>query len=541
MGRIVAVVNMKGGVGKTTSTANLAAALAQQGYKVLAVDLDPQASLTVALGLKPDELHSTIANALDERAVPLTTILQWTPAGFDLVPANYELHQATQESKKNTVGIWSVRTILEPLRDRYNFMILDCPANAGILTGAALAASDEIVIPTTLDYLAYRALRWTSFIINEVRDTVNPSLRISGIFFTMSDHRTRHAREMAKQIKSTYGAGIPFFATAIKQSVNLKEAASAGKTILQYAPNSESTLEYIALAREIDAGIQETSDNELYFALSHGQEALAREDYAPAYTAFCRATSLDPKLAGAWVGRGDSATEWGERVRCYARALKLDPLRQPVRVSLEKTLDEKNSRPTPLDIPTLIGSAHFLAEIGEEAYARNLFRLVTELDETHQEAWLGRARTTHIPKNAVAYIQKCLEINPDNALAQTALAAAKEQLQAQAIRLTDEASNVLRSGNRSQAHSLFRRAIEADPKIERAWLGCAQSSDDPRAASSFLKHVLEINPQNKEAQEMSRASHEPEQTKAETGAWWRRLIQLGVLIFFLALSASPQV
>jgi tetratricopeptide (TPR) repeat protein len=195
-------------------------------------------------------------------------------------------------------------------------------------------------------------------------------------------------------------------------------------------------------------------------------------------------------------------------------------------VSLEKTLDEKNSQPTRLDIPTLIGSAHFLAEIGEAAYARNLFRLVTELDETHQEAWLGRARTTPNPKNAVVYIQKCLEINPDNALAQTALRAAREQLQAQAIRLADEASKVLRSGNRSQAHALFRRAIEADPQIEHAWLGCAQTSDDPRAASSFLNHVLELNPQNRDAQEMSRVFHEPEQSKAGMGAWWRRLIPL---------------
>ena len=538
MCRIVAVANMKGGVGKTTSTVNLAAALAQQGHKVLAVDLDPQASLTVALGLKPDELPRTIANALDERAVPLTTILQWTPAGFDLVPANYEVYKATRESKENTVGIWSVRTILEPLRDRYDYILLDCPASVGILTGAALAASDEIVIPMTLDYLAYRALRLTSFIINEVRDTVNPSLRISGIFFTLSDSRTRHAREMARQIKSTYGALAPFFLTAIRQSVSLKEAASAGKTILQYAPDSESAQEYLALAREIDAGIQETTENELYFTLSHGQEALAREDYAPAYAAFCRATSLDPKFAGAWVGRGDSAAEWGERVRCYARALQLDPLRQPVRVSLEKILDEKNSRTTPSDIPTLIGSAHYLAEIGEDSYARNLFRLVTELDETREEAWLGRARTTPNTKNAVVYIQKCLEINPDNAPAQAALTTAKEQLHAQAIGLTDEAEGVLRSGNRSQAHSLFRRAIEADSQIERAWLGCAQTSDDPHAASSFVKHVLEINPQNLDAQEMYRVLQEPEQTKAGMGAWWRRLLPLGILAVFFVLRAS---
>ncbi len=378
-----------------------------------------------------------------------------------------------------------------------------------------------------MDYLAFRALRWSSFIINEVRETVNPSRRVSGIFYSMFDSRTRHAREMTSQIQNTYGAEIPFFTTAVRQSVSLKEAASAGKTILQYAPGSMSAQSYRALAREIDDGIQETSENELYFTLSRGQAALAREDNPPAYTAFCHATSLNPKLAGAWVGRGDSASEWSERVRCYARALQLDPLRQPVRVSLEKILDEKNSTAAHSDIPALIGSAHYLAEISEDAYARNLFRLVTELDETHEEAWLGRARTTPNTKNAVAYIQKCLEINPDNALAQAALTTAKEQLKDQAMRLVEEASAALRSANRAQAHTVFRRAIEADPQNDRAWLGCAQTSDDLRAVSGFLKHALDINPQNSEAQEMYRDLREPGQTKpAAMATWWRRIMPL---------------
>src|SRR5512143_2924827 len=116
MCRILAISNMKGGVGKTTTTVNLAAALGQHGRKVLAVDLDPQASLTAALGFMPDDLPRSIANALDERAVPLTAILQWTPAGFDLVPANHELNKAMRVSGKATADIWSVRTILEPVR-----------------------------------------------------------------------------------------------------------------------------------------------------------------------------------------------------------------------------------------------------------------------------------------------------------------------------------------------------------------------------------------------------------------------------------------
>jgi tetratricopeptide (TPR) repeat protein len=152
---------------------------------------------------------------------------------------------------------------------------------------------------------------------------------------------------------------------------------------------------------------------------------------------------------------------------------------------------------------------------------------VTELDETHEEAWLGRARTTPNTKNAVAYIQKCLEINPHNALAQAALTTAKEQLKDQAMRLVEEASAALRSGNRAQAHSVFRRAIEADPQNDRAWLGCAQTSDDLRAVSGFLKHALDINPQNSEAQEMYRDLREPGQTKpAAMATWWRRIMPL---------------
>ncbi|HEX7589054.1 MAG TPA: hypothetical protein VF478_12120, partial [Anaerolineae bacterium] len=198
----------------------------------------------------------------------------------------------------------------------------------------------------------------------------------------------------------------------------------------------------------------------------------------------------------------------------------------------------KNSHAIGSDIPTLIGSAHYLAEIREDAYARNLFRLVTELDEAHEEAWLGRARTTPNTKNAVVYIQKCLEINPDNTFAQAALTTARKQLQVQAINLADEATGVLRSGNRSLAHSLFRRAIEADPQIERGWLGYAQTSDDPHAASSFVKHALDINPQSREAQEMYRILQEPEPTKAGTGAWWRRLIPLAILAATFVLRQS---
>ncbi len=525
MCRILAIANAKGGVGKTTATANLAAALTARGRKVLAVDLDPQASLTVALGLKPDELSRTIAYALDGQALPLTAILQWTPEGFDLVPANHTLYQAIQESKRYAIPIGSVRMAVEPLRDRYDYILLDCPANAGILTGMALAAADEVIIPTTLDYLSFRALQWFLFIIRQVRETVNPDLRVSGIFYSMVDSRTRHAREMASQIQSTYGAEIPIFSTTVRQSVGLKEATGAGKTILQYAPDSVGAQSYRALAQEIDGGIQETSENELYFAMSGGQAALARGDHPSAYAAFCRATSLNPKLAGAWVGRADSASEWDEQIRCYARALQLDPLRQPVRVSLEKILNEKISSAVRSDIPELVSSAHLLAEVGQESYARNLFQRVIDLDPTHEAAWLGLARTTPDAKAAVDYVQKCLTMNPASDLARAALTAAQDRVKDQARHMVEEASRVMRSGNRAQAHALFRQAVELDSQSDQAWLGCAKTTNDLQAAFGFAKRALDINPQNDETQRMYRYLWEPRQTSSATsGGWWRRLL-----------------
>ncbi len=147
MSRIVAIANIKGGVGKTTTAANLAAALAERGCRVLAVDLDPQASLTLSLGVQPHNLPKTIRDALSARAAPLSSLLCHTGANFDLAPANHDLRGAERELDDGQVRIFALRETLEPLRDRYDYILLDCPANAGVFTGNALVCANDVVIP----------------------------------------------------------------------------------------------------------------------------------------------------------------------------------------------------------------------------------------------------------------------------------------------------------------------------------------------------------------------------------------------------------
>lgn len=253
MSRILALANIKGGVGKTTSVVNLSAALAERGYRVLAIDLDPQSSLTLSMGMKPEQVSVTIRQMLEIGSTALWPIHE-TDEGWDFIPTNVDLRALEHELETNPHRIPQVAAGLNPLREKYDFILLDCPASAGPLIGAALAAADQVVIPLTPDYLAFQVSRSLFRIIKAIRQNVNPRLRVAGMFLTMYDTRTRHARDFMTQIHEAY-EDVPFFSAVVRQSVKVKEAPSLGQSVLRYAPDSQAAQAYRVIAHEIVNGI----------------------------------------------------------------------------------------------------------------------------------------------------------------------------------------------------------------------------------------------------------------------------------------------
>jgi chromosome partitioning protein len=256
MGHIIALANQKGGVGKTTTTLNLGAALGELGHQVLLVDMDPQASLTLALGFNPDELETTIYTAL-KRVVEVGEIdseglnILTTGEGLDLIPANIELSQADLDLVREPLGVYALRDVLVPLLDIYAFILVDCPPSLGILTTNALAAADQAIIPLQADYLALKGVNLLLRAIAKIQRRANRRLQIAGVLLTMVDLRTLHAQEVIATTHQAFDEHVPIFETMIKLSVQLKEAPITGQSILTYADDTAGAAAYRALAREL--------------------------------------------------------------------------------------------------------------------------------------------------------------------------------------------------------------------------------------------------------------------------------------------------
>jgi chromosome partitioning protein len=256
MPRIIAIANQKGGVGKTTTTVNLAAALVERGRRVLVVDLDPQASLTLALGLAADDLPATIYTVILQasggRDAEPNGAIQLTAAGIDLLPANIELSQAELDLVREPLGVFVLRDCLASLAERYDYILIDCPPSLGILTASALAAAGEVVVPLQADYLALKGVDLLLSTVGKMQKRANPSLKVIGILLTMADLRTLHAREVIEAARSAFDGRVPVFGAVVQSSVRLKEAPLVGQSVLAYAGDSQAAQAYRALAKEIE-------------------------------------------------------------------------------------------------------------------------------------------------------------------------------------------------------------------------------------------------------------------------------------------------
>jgi len=254
---VICIANQKGGVGKTTTAAALAEGLSEFGKRVLIVDWDPQGSLTITLGLNPDNLEYTVYDVLssvirDDSRVPISAaIIHTANANIDVLPSNIELSQA----QLDLVGAFErelvLKKMLQPVRSAYDFILLDCLPSLGLLTINALAAADTVIIPLQADFLAMKGLALLLSTIIKVKEKLNPALEISGILFTMTDHRTLHCKEVIDVTKRAFGSRIRVFDTQIPISVRFKEAPAAGESILTYASSSSGATAYRQFTEEV--------------------------------------------------------------------------------------------------------------------------------------------------------------------------------------------------------------------------------------------------------------------------------------------------
>src|SRR3954447_2983850 len=248
--RVLALCNQKGGVGKTTSTINLGASLAEYGRRVLLVDFDPQGALSVGLGVNPMELDQTIYNALMERGVTGDDILLKTNVvGMDLLPSNIDLSAAEVQLVGEVAREQTLKRIIEPVLDDYDVVLIACQPSLGLLTINALTASDGVIIPLECEFFSLRGVALLIQTIDKVRERLNPELELEGILATMYDGRTLHGREVFSRVLEAFGDKV--FHTVISRTVRFPETTVAGEPITSWAPSSAGAKAYRDLAREV--------------------------------------------------------------------------------------------------------------------------------------------------------------------------------------------------------------------------------------------------------------------------------------------------
>ncbi|SDS54291.1 chromosome partitioning protein [Paraoerskovia marina] len=248
--RIIAMCNQKGGVGKTTTTINLAAALAEYGRKVLIVDFDPQGAASVGLGVNPHDLDHTVYNLLMERGTSAADVLVRTGVeGLDLIPANIDLSAAEVQLVGEVARETVLSRALRDVENDYDVILIDCQPSLGLLTVNALTAAHGVVIPLECEFFALRGVALLVETIDKVRDRLNPRLEIDGILATMYDARTLHSREVVARVYEAFGDRLLY--TIIGRTVKFPDASVAAEPITAYAPDHPGADSYRRLAREL--------------------------------------------------------------------------------------------------------------------------------------------------------------------------------------------------------------------------------------------------------------------------------------------------
>ncbi|MGA1145806.1 MAG: ParA family protein [Candidatus Nanopelagicales bacterium] len=248
--RIISMVNQKGGVGKTTSTVSLGAALAGYGRRVLLVDFDPQGALSVALGYNPNEMELTVYNLLTDPQCHVGDVLVSTDVpGMDLLPSNIDLSAAEIQLVSEVGREYALQRSLEAVVPDYDVILIDCQPSLGLLTVNALTASTDVIIPMETEYFALRGVALLKDTIDKVMGRLNPNLRILGVLATMYDPRTLHSREVLETVQKAFGDQV--FTTVINRTIKFPDAAVAGEPITTCASSSAGAEAYRRLAREV--------------------------------------------------------------------------------------------------------------------------------------------------------------------------------------------------------------------------------------------------------------------------------------------------
>jgi chromosome partitioning protein len=254
--KVVAVANQKGGVAKTTTVQSLGVAMAEQGHRVLVLDLDPQACLTYSLGFNPDDLESSLHDVLVRRS-RLADVIRPVPEakGLDLVPATIDLAGAEVHLLSRTGREHVLARALAPVLVDYDVVLIDCPPSLGVLTINGLTAAEAVLVPLQCEALSHRGVGQLLETIEDVRQFANEKLRVLGVIPTMFDGRTTHARKVLAEVEARYR--LPMFEPPVPKSVRFAEAPELGRSVLQHAPTSPGAVAYRALSVSVYCAMQE--------------------------------------------------------------------------------------------------------------------------------------------------------------------------------------------------------------------------------------------------------------------------------------------